>query len=129
MFITINPQKLQMHSATILSHVIASLGFLLIYTIKMGLIFSPQEQHLVLFRTYTKTVELFFIVAFALTGSVLVYLGDPHFYWLPLKLILIVAGIFAGIGAIRKKNKILAVVSTLVFWYIFYASFTGNIPF
>lgn len=114
-----------LHSHTFL----VSLYFLLLL-IKAFLLFFNRYQALEKFRAKTKIAEMAIATLFLITGIYLwIHSGITNHGWYYIKLILIIAIIPTGIIAFRKKIKTLALITLLIFIYVFLISQTRSLIF
>ena len=102
--------------------------FLLSYLIKTFLLVSGKHDTFLRYRRRFLMPEMIITILFLLTGVYMWwYIGFGNIAgWFHLKLSLVLFGIAFGIIGFRRENKVLAVLSTLIFLYIFIMAFTKN---
>jgi uncharacterized membrane protein SirB2 len=113
-----------------LLHVISAALFLLDYIVKTILLLVGAEG-LEKYKKITKVPSMIISTVFLATGIYLIsQIGMKNIGgWFHLKLTLVIVGIVIGVIAFRKNNKALAVLSTVIFLYVYGISESKDIAF
>ncbi|MES2386423.1 MAG: SirB2 family protein [Bacteroidota bacterium] len=109
------------------THITAVIIFLLLFSFKTTVLLLGNYTFLDLLRRRTKVIEMIFGTLILLSGGYLLFKGGHPANWLMVKFVLVLILIPAGIFALRKGNKGLAIVSLLGFIYIFGVSETRSL--
>ncbi|GAB3823516.1 SirB2 family protein [Pontibacter rugosus] len=101
------------------THVLVVVLFLILFTSKTALLLLNKRETLAKVRSNTKILDIIFGTLIVITGGYLLvnYQGIPT--WLIIKIILVLAAIPLGIVGIKRENKALAIVSLLLFFYVY----------
>lgn len=101
------------------SHVLIVVLFLLLFTYKVILLLLNKQNALARVRNNTKVVEMVLGTLILVTGGWLLfnYTGVP--VWLITKIVLVAVAVPLGIVALRRDNKMLAVLTLLIFAYVY----------
>lgn len=113
-----------------LIHIVSAAIFLLDYIVKTTLLLVGSAA-LEKYKKLTKVPSMIVSTAFLASGIYLIsQIGMKNIGgWFHLKLTLVIVGIVVGVIAFKKNNKGLAVLSTLIFLYIYGVSETKDIKF
>ena len=113
-----------------LLHIISAALFLIDYLVKTTLLLIGSEA-LERYKKITKVPSMIISTIFLGTGIYLIsQIGMKNIGgWFHLKLTLVIVGIVVGIIGFKKNNKVLAVISTLLFLYIYGISETKDVKF
>ncbi len=111
-----------------LLHIISAALFLIDYLVKTTLLLIGSEA-LERYKKMTKVPSMVISTIFLVTGIYLIsQIGMKNIGgWFHLKLTLVIVGIVLGIIGFKKNNKALAVISTLLFLYIYGISETKDV--
>jgi len=110
------------------THTLLVCIFLLSLTVKYVLLLFNRHSLLDKVRNKTKIFDMVVALLFLATGFYM-FLGLLNMQlggWFHLKLTLVILGIPLGIIAFRKKNKLLATLTMLLFYYVLIMAFTKN---
>lgn len=110
-------------------HIISAALFLLDYLIKTALLLSNSSSALAGYKRVTKVPSMIISTLFLVSGIYLIAkIGMGNIGgWFHLKLALVLIGIAIGVIGFKKNNKVLAVLSTLIFLYVYGISETKDI--
>jgi uncharacterized membrane protein SirB2 len=113
-----------------LLHIISAALFLIDYLVKTTLLLIGSDA-LERYKKITKVPSMIISTIFLGTGIYLIsQIGMKNIGgWFHLKLTLVIVGIVVGIIGFKKNNKVLAVISTLLFLYIYGISETKDVKF
>lgn len=101
------------------THVLVVVLFLLLFTFKTVLLLLNKRETLAKARNKTKVLDMIFGTLILITGGYLLfnYSGVPG--WLITKVVLVLIAIPIGIIGIKRENKVLAILSLVIFLYIY----------
>lgn len=110
------------------THTLLVTIFLLSYIIKTFLLVSGKREAFLRYRKRFLMPEMIITILFLLTGVYMWWsIGFGNIAgWFHVKISLVLFGIAFGIIGFRRENKALAIISTLIFLYIFILAFTKN---
>lgn len=119
-----------MYTGILHTHVLMVMLFLLIHLIKIILLFGNTDN-LEKFNQKTKVMHIIVSSLFLITGIYLAFNSGTIVdgMWFYFKLLIIVVGIPLAIIGVKKKNKILAIISFFLFVYAYGVSETKSITF
>lgn len=102
--------------------------FLLQYLVKVVLLLANQPEMLGKFKRKTRIAEMVISGLMVLSGIGLAFLSGAirQDYWFVLKLVAVIGGIGLGVVAFKRNNKVLALVSVLVFAYSMAVSYAKH---
>lgn len=109
------------------THTTVVLLFLLFYFVKTILLVINSNKLLETIRARTKVLDSVLGGLILLTGGYLLFKGGHPATWLIVKFVVVLILIPAGILALRKNNKILAVLVLFGFLYIYRVSETRSL--
>ncbi|CAM3548592.1 SirB2 family protein [Pontibacter korlensis] len=109
------------------THVLVVVLFLLLFTFKTVLLLLNKHKALAKARKQTRMLDIIFGTLILVTGGYLLfsYQGVPS--WLITKVVLVLVAIPLGIVGIKRENKMLAVLSLLIFLYIYCVAETKSL--
>ena len=111
-------------------HITVVLIFLILFTFKTILLLLNKDELLDKVRAKTKVIEMIIGTFILLTGGFLLFkLHDNVPSYLIGKIIVVLLGIPMGIIALKRKSKILAVVTLLAFIYAYGVAETKSLKF
>ena len=111
-------------------HITVVIVFLISFAFKIILLLLNKDELLEKVRAKTKVAEMVVGTLIILTGGFLLFkLHDNLPSYLLGKIIVVLAGIPLGIIALKRKNKILAVVALLAFIYAYGVAETKSLKF
>lgn len=101
------------------THVLVVVLFLLLFCVKAFLLFTNKHQTLEKMKKSTKVLDMIFGTLILVTGGYLLtqYHGIPT--WLLVKIVLVLVAIPLGIVGLKKQNKILTLISLVIFLYVY----------
>ncbi|MCS7004421.1 MAG: SirB2 family protein [Cytophagales bacterium] len=97
-----------MYKGLLHTHITFVILFLVLYTVKTGLLLAEKKEALHLLRQKTKIPEIIISSIFFLTGIGLLFLIAEIKALLIVKIVLVLISIPIGVVAFKKENKILA---------------------
>ena len=116
-----------MYAALKHSHLLIISLFLLNFIFKTYLLLSNHEKFNDI-RNKTKLVEIILGTLVLVSGITLfVYTESYKVMWVNVKMILVIAAIPLGIIGMKKSNKALALLSLLLFLYVFAVAWTKSL--
>ncbi|WP_162428368.1 SirB2 family protein [Pontibacter pudoricolor] len=109
------------------THVLVVILFLLLFTIKTGLLLLNKRDALARLRNKTKVAEMILGTLILVTGGWMLfnYSGIPG--WLITKVVLVLIAIPMGIVGLKRENKVLAVLALLIFLYVYGVAETDSL--
>jgi cytochrome c553 len=110
-------------------HVTVVVLFMLFFGYKLVLLLANKKASLATLRQKTKVVDMILGSLILLTGGYLLYALQSLAPYLVGKLVLTLVAIPLGIISMKKENKILGVLTMLIFVYNFGISKTNSLTF
>ncbi|GAB3530901.1 hypothetical protein GCM10027443_12300 [Pontibacter brevis] len=110
------------------THVLVVILFLIFFAIKAVLLLLNKRETLDKVRSKTKVVDMILGTLILITGGYLLFLysgGIPTY--LIVKIVLVLLAIPLGIVGIKRENKVLAVLSLLIFLYVYGVAETNSL--
>jgi mono/diheme cytochrome c family protein len=101
------------------THILVVILFLLLFTIKTGLLLLNKRDALNRLRNKTKVVEMILGTLILVTGGWLLFNYSGILGWLITKVFLVLMAIPVGIVGLKRENKVLAVIALLLFVYVY----------
>ena len=109
------------------THVLVVVLFLLLFIVKTVLLLLNKNESLTRLRNKTKVLEMIFGTLILVTGGWMLvnYNGIPT--WLITKVVLVLIAIPVGIIGLRRENKALAILTLLLFVYVYGVAETDSL--
>ncbi|MDX5438693.1 MAG: SirB2 family protein, partial [Pontibacter sp.] len=101
------------------THVLVVVLFLLLFAFKTALLLLNKKNTLAKARKSTKMLDIIFGTLILVTGGYLLFNHSDVPLWLITKVVLVLVAIPLGIVGIKRENKVLAVLSLLLFLYVY----------
>jgi mono/diheme cytochrome c family protein/uncharacterized membrane protein SirB2 len=102
------------------SHILAVILFLVLFATKTALLLLNRHKALAKLRSKTRVLDIIFGILILTTGGYLLFLYNGELpAWLLVKVVLVLLAVPLGILGIQRDSKVLAVVSLLLFLYIY----------
>lgn len=96
--------------------------FILLYVAKVFLLLANKPEALTKLRSKTKIADMVLGALIIITGVYLLVIVPAIETYLIVKIVLVIASIPLGIIAMKKSNKVMALLSVLLYVYIFLVS-------
>lgn len=97
------------------THILCAFLYVLSYTFKVIFLLSGNEKLLTGYRKFADIIERIFALGFLATGFYMLYDSWPVPSWVHLKVLLVLIAIPLGLVGFRDKNKIMAILSSIIF--------------